>query len=79
MFRDQLNRTRKTNRFKINRAQFLEVRELTVFYCIEFLFFFNLQTLSNLNDGELKALLDEAMTYKNPKDREGKSKLFKVS
>ncbi|KAJ8979805.1 hypothetical protein NQ317_001295 [Molorchus minor] len=35
------------------------------------------KTLSNLNDGELKALLDEAMTYKNPKDREGKSKLFK--
>ncbi|KAJ8954232.1 hypothetical protein NQ318_005828 [Aromia moschata] len=35
------------------------------------------KTLSNLNDGELKALLDEAITYKNPKDREGKSKLFK--
>ncbi|XP_072381591.1 uncharacterized protein [Diabrotica undecimpunctata] len=35
------------------------------------------KTLSNLNDGELKALLDEAINYKNPKDREGKSKLFK--
>ncbi|CAH1982488.1 unnamed protein product [Acanthoscelides obtectus] len=35
------------------------------------------KSLSNLNDGELKALLDEAMNYKNPKDREGKSKLFK--
>lgn len=30
-----------------------------------------------MNDGELKALLDEAITYKNPKDREGKSALFK--
>jgi hypothetical protein len=33
-------------------------------------------TLSDLNDGELKGLLDEALNYKNPKDREGKSKLF---
>ncbi|XP_050312908.1 uncharacterized protein LOC126747970 isoform X2 [Anthonomus grandis grandis] len=32
--------------------------------------------LSNLNDRELKALLDEAINYKNPKDREGKSELF---
>ncbi|KAJ8916031.1 hypothetical protein NQ315_010899, partial [Exocentrus adspersus] len=30
------------------------------------------KTVLNLNDGELKALLDEAMNYKNPKDREGK-------
>ncbi|CAG9861063.1 unnamed protein product [Phyllotreta striolata] len=43
-------------------------------YCRNYLWF---QTLSNLNDGELKALLDEAINYKNPKDREGKSKLFK--
>nr|CAI5863462.1 unnamed protein product [Callosobruchus analis] len=35
------------------------------------------KSVLNLNDGELKALLDEAMNYKNPKDREGKSKLFK--
>lgn len=31
-----------------------------------------------MNDRELKALLDEAMNYKNPKDREGKSELFNV-
>uniref|UniRef100_A0A8D8YNF9 Uncharacterized protein n=2 Tax=Cacopsylla melanoneura TaxID=428564 RepID=A0A8D8YNF9_9HEMI len=30
-----------------------------------------------LDEGQLKALLDEAITYKNPKDREGKSELFK--
>ncbi|CAH0549441.1 unnamed protein product [Brassicogethes aeneus] len=35
------------------------------------------KTLSNLNELELKALLDEAINYKNPKDKEGKSKLFK--
>ncbi|KAL6428211.1 hypothetical protein ACFW04_008501 [Cataglyphis niger] len=34
-------------------------------------------TLSELNDSELRALLDEAITYKCPKDREGKSHLFK--
>ncbi|XP_014484156.1 PREDICTED: uncharacterized protein LOC106749322 isoform X2 [Dinoponera quadriceps] len=34
-------------------------------------------TLSALNEGELRALLDEAITYKCPKDREGKSNLFK--
>lgn len=39
-------------------------------------FFF--QEVSDLNDRELKALLDEAMNYKNPKDREGKSELFNV-
>lgn len=47
--------------------------------CI-FSFFSLLQqhtSVSKLNDGELKALLDEAITYKNPKDREGKSALFK--
>uniref|UniRef100_A0A1B6EP68 Uncharacterized protein n=1 Tax=Cuerna arida TaxID=1464854 RepID=A0A1B6EP68_9HEMI len=30
-----------------------------------------------LDEGQLRALLDEAITYKNPKDREGKSELFK--
>lgn len=35
--------------------------------------------MSNLDDGQLKALLDEAITYKRPKDREGKSDLFRVS
>ncbi|XP_045454253.1 uncharacterized protein LOC123663628 [Melitaea cinxia] len=30
-----------------------------------------------LDDGQLRALLDEAITYKCPKDREGKSNLFK--
>ncbi|XP_012287984.1 uncharacterized protein LOC105703852 isoform X2 [Orussus abietinus] len=34
-------------------------------------------TLSTLNEGELRALLDEAFAYKCPKDREGKSSLFK--
>ncbi|XP_069691414.1 uncharacterized protein [Periplaneta americana] len=33
--------------------------------------------VSNLDDGQLKALLDEAITYKRPKDREGKSDLFR--
>ncbi|XP_049941284.1 mucin-19-like isoform X1 [Schistocerca serialis cubense] len=33
--------------------------------------------VSNLDDGQLKALLDEAITYKCPKDREGKSDLFR--
>ncbi|KAK6640535.1 hypothetical protein RUM44_012231 [Polyplax serrata] len=31
----------------------------------------------SLDDGQLKALLDEAIQYKNPKDREGKSKIFR--
>ena len=35
-------------------------------------------TLSTLNEKELRELLDEAITYKCPKDREGKSNLFKV-
>lgn len=35
-------------------------------------------TVSALNEGELRALLNEALTYKRPKDREGKSDLFKV-
>ncbi|KPJ14802.1 hypothetical protein RR48_05896 [Papilio machaon] len=30
-----------------------------------------------LDDGQLRALLDEAIAYKRPKDREGKSSLFK--
>ncbi|XP_066585679.1 serine-rich adhesin for platelets-like isoform X2 [Prorops nasuta] len=34
-------------------------------------------TLSKLNVGQLRSLLDEFMTYKCPKDREGKSDLFK--
>nr|CAD7394681.1 unnamed protein product [Timema cristinae] len=33
--------------------------------------------VSTLDDGQLKALLDEAITYKCPKDREGKSDLFR--
>nr|CAD7442369.1 unnamed protein product [Timema bartmani] len=35
--------------------------------------------VSTLDDGQLKALLDEAITYKCPKDREGKSDLFRSS
>nr|CAD7415649.1 unnamed protein product [Timema poppensis] len=34
--------------------------------------------VSTLDDGQLKALLDEAITYKCPKDREGKSDLFRL-
>ncbi|KAI4487746.1 hypothetical protein M0802_011851 [Mischocyttarus mexicanus] len=34
-------------------------------------------TLLNLDDDGLRALLNEAITYKCPKDREGKSNLFK--
>lgn len=34
--------------------------------------------MGNLDDVELKNLLDEAITYKRPKDREHKSKIFKV-
>ncbi|RVE50236.1 hypothetical protein evm_005071 [Chilo suppressalis] len=34
-------------------------------------------SVENLDDGRLRALLDEAITYKCPKDREGKSDLFK--
>ncbi|KAG8222595.1 hypothetical protein J437_LFUL002587, partial [Ladona fulva] len=33
--------------------------------------------VSDLDDGQLRALLDEAITYKCPKDREGKSNLFR--
>lgn len=35
------------------------------------------KALNNLNECELKDLLEETMSYKNPKDREGKSSLFK--
>jgi hypothetical protein len=35
--------------------------------------------VSDLNDGQLKALLDEAYNYKSPKDRVGKSEIFKVN
>lgn len=35
-------------------------------------------SVSTLDDGQLKALLDEAINYKRPKDREGKSKIFNV-
>ncbi|XP_046387158.1 uncharacterized protein LOC124156575 isoform X2 [Ischnura elegans] len=33
--------------------------------------------VSELDDGQLRALLDEAINYKRPKDREGKSNLFR--
>ncbi|XP_059478679.1 msx2-interacting protein-like isoform X2 [Neocloeon triangulifer] len=32
--------------------------------------------VSHMNDGQLKALLDEAYSYKSPKDRVGKSEIF---
>lgn len=37
------------------------------------------QEISDFSDKQLKALLDEAMTYKNPKDLAHKSETFKVS
>lgn len=37
------------------------------------------QEISDFSDLQLKALLDEAMTYKNPKDLAHKSEVFKVS
>ncbi|KAJ8713042.1 hypothetical protein PYW08_008346 [Mythimna loreyi] len=37
----------------------------------------NNKHVETLDDGQLRALLDEAITYKCPKDREGKSSLFK--
>ncbi|KAJ2942883.1 hypothetical protein O0L34_g15074 [Tuta absoluta] len=37
----------------------------------------NNKLVETLDDGQLRALLDEAITYKCPKDREGKSSLFK--
>lgn len=40
--------------------------------------FQNNKQVVNLDDGQLRALLDEAMNYKCPKDLEGKSNLFKV-
>ena len=47
------------------------------------MFTFFLQNLDldddlNLNDNELKNLLDEAYSYKGPKDKENKSEIFKV-
>ncbi|XP_058788740.1 uncharacterized protein LOC131662813 isoform X2 [Phymastichus coffea] len=53
---------------------------LLLVVCVSPLLFFLAEepaTLSTLNEGELRALLDEAITYKCPKDREGKSNLFK--
>lgn len=43
------------------------------------IFCFSNQNLGNWDDGELKKLLDEAFTYKRPKDREHKSETFRVS
>lgn len=47
---------------------------------MKIIFFFqqNNKHVETLDDGQLRALLDEAITYKCPKDREGKSSLFKV-
>lgn len=38
-----------------------------------------LQEISNYDDEELRSLLEEAVSYKRPKDRENKSEMFKVS
>lgn len=43
-----------------------------------FIWLQNNKQVVNLDDGQLRALLDEAMNYKCPKDLEGKSNLFKV-
>lgn len=50
-----------------------------IVYCIQMLLYTLLQetSVSTLDDSQLKALLDEAITYKTPKDREGKSQIFK--
>lgn len=37
------------------------------------------EVLSSLDEGGLKALLDEALGFKNPNDLKDKSELFKVS
>lgn len=51
-------------------------------YCTEsfdqFDFPFPLQEISDFSDTQLKALLDEAITYKTPKDLAHKSETFKV-
>lgn len=47
------------------------------FVSVNNLFLF--QNLGNWDDTELKKLLDEAITYKRPKDREHKSETFKVT
>ncbi|GAB0096719.1 hypothetical protein DMENIID0001_122710 [Sergentomyia squamirostris] len=36
------------------------------------------ENFEHFDDGQLKALLDEAITYKTPKDREHKSEAFKI-
>lgn len=43
-----------------------------------FFYFYLLQNLKNLDDDALKSLLDEAISYKGPKDKENKSEIFKV-
>lgn len=54
---------------------------LTKFLFIDFklLPFFHFLQIANLNDNDLKSLLDEAMNYKNPQDILNKSETFKVS
>jgi hypothetical protein len=48
-------------------------------FSTNFVFFFSLfQQLANLNDNQLKDLLEEAVSYRNPKDKEKKSEMFKV-
>lgn len=42
------------------------------------IFCLKLQNIGSFTDVQLKALLDEAITYKTPKDRENKSETFKV-
>lgn len=44
---------------------------------MKFHFIFHPQNL-DLDDTELKNLLDEAYSYKGPKDKENKSEIFKV-
>lgn len=51
-----------------------QYRYVTILFCSQ-----NKKHIEALDDGQLKALLDEAINYKNPRDREGKSDIFKVS
>lgn len=48
------------------------------FYLFIYFVFVYFQNIKNLDDDALKSLLDEAISYKGPKDKENKSEIFKV-
>lgn len=51
------------------------------FHTLLLLFCLQVESINihEINEGELKSLLDEAYNFRSPKDREGKSPLFQVS